>query len=293
MTAEHTVGIPADISSQPFRRGYGTYEVALDRIGDEAYTDLLRRAIDLGYRHIDTAQQYQTEPHVAEAIRRSQVDSDDVFVATKLHWSTLGYDDAIETALESKERLGVDTIDLLYIHVPYDTYDPDETLPALDTLVDDGVVDHIGLSNFLPGMLEVAIDRLDHQLFAHQVEMPPLLRQNELHQLAVDYGHWLVAFSPFMKGVIGEIRELRAISDRLDTTPHAVSLAWLMDQPNVAALSHSRNESHMRANLAGNLPVLGNEDRELIEGIDREYRMWDGRIDPWNRANPPGLTDSD
>ena len=123
MTAEHTVGIPAELSSQQFRRGYGTYEVALDRLGDEAYTDLLRQAIDLGYRHIDTAQQYQTEPHVADAIQRSEVDSEDMFVATKLHWGNLGYDDAIETAIESKERLGVDTIDLLYVHVPYDTVD--------------------------------------------------------------------------------------------------------------------------------------------------------------------------
>lgn len=291
MTVEHTIDSPAHISSQPFRRGYGTYEVALDRIGDEAYTDLLRQAIDLGYRHIDTAQQYQTEPHVADAIQRSKVDSDDVFVATKLHWSNLGYDDAIETALESKERLGVDTIDLLYIHVPHGTYDPNETLSALDFLVDDGVVDRIGVSNFLPEMLEVAIDRLDHPLFAHQVEMHPLLRQNELHQLAVDYGHWLVAFSPFMKGLIGEIRELRTIANRLDTTPHAVSLAWLMDQPNVAVLSHSKKVPHMRANLSGDLPILTDEDRDLIEGIDREYRMWDGRIDPWNRTNPPGLAD--
>lgn len=291
MTAGHTVDIPADISAQPFRRGYGTYEVALDRLGDETYTDLLRGAIDLGYRHIDTAQQYQTEPHVADAIQRSEVDPDDMFVATKLHWSNLGYDDAIETALESKERLGLDTIDLLYIHVPYDTYDPDETLPALETLVDDGVVDHIGVSNFLPEMLEVAIDRLDHPLFAHQVEMHPLLRQDELRRVAVEHGHWLVAFSPFMKGLIGEIRELRTIADRLDTTPHAVSLAWLMDRPNVAVLSHSKNESHMRENLAGDLPVLTDEDRELIRGIDREYRMWDGRIDPWNQTNPPGLAD--
>lgn len=281
-----------NISSQRFRRGYGTYEVALDRLGEEFYTDLLRSAIDSGYRHIDTAQQYGTEPHVADGIRRSEADPDDVFVATKLHWSNLGYDDAIETALESQERLGVDTIDLLYIHVPYDTYDPDETLPALDTLVDDGVVDHIGVSNFLPGMLEVAIDRLDNPLFAQQIEMHPLLQQDRLHRRAVEDGHWLVAFSPFMKGLIGEIDELGTIAERHDTTPHAVSLAWLLDRPNVAVLSHSTNESHMRANLAGDLPVLTDDDHELIRDIDREYRMWDGQIDPWNRADPPGLPDT-
>lgn len=193
--------------------------------------------------------------------------------------------------MESNERLGVDTIDLLYVHVPYDTYDPTETLPALDFLVDDGVVERIGVSNFLPKMLEVAIDRLDHPLFAHQVEMHPLFRQDELHRLAVTHGHWLVAFSPFMKGLIGEIRERTTIADRHETTPQAVSLAWLMDRPNVAVLSHSKKDSHMWDNVAGDLPVLTDDDRELIEGIDREYRMWNGRIDPWNQANPPGETD--
>lgn len=129
----------------------------------------------MGFRHIDTAQNYGTESHVAGAIDQSDCSRDDVFIATKLSWSNLGYDDAIRTANESCERLGVETIDLLYVHVPYDTYDPAETLPALDSLVDDGVISHIGLSNFLPGMLEEAIDRLEHPLFAHQVEMHPLL----------------------------------------------------------------------------------------------------------------------
>lgn len=93
--------------------------------------------------------------------------------------------------------------------------------------------------------------------------------------------------------MIGEIREPRTIADRHDTTPHAVSLAWLLDQPNVAVLSHSTNKSHMRANLTGDLPALTAEDCELIRGIDREYRMWDGWIDPRNQADPPGMSGSD
>lgn len=281
---EHTAELPAPLSETVFRRGYGTFEVALDRMGDDRYVEILRRALAMGYRHIDAAQAYDTEAHVARAIDRAAVDPDEVFVATKLHWQNLGYDDAIDTARASRDRLGVDTIDLLYVHVPTGTYDPDETLPALDTLVDDGVIDHIGLSNFLPGMLGTAINRLDHPVFAHQIEMHPLLRQSTLHATAVEDGHWVVAFSPFMKGLIGEIRELRSIAERHDTTPHQVSLAWLLEQSNVAVLSHSTTEAHMRSNLVGDLPLLDREDLDVIEGIDREHRMWDGRIDPWNQA---------
>lgn len=286
MPITHTAELPQSIDPDAFRRGYGTYEVALDRIGDEAYIDVLQQAIEIGYRHFDTAQQYRTEEHVGQAIERSEVDAREVFVATKLHWSNLSYEDAIETAEESRERLDVDSIDLLYVHVPYKSYSPEETLPALDTLVDDGVVDHIGLSNFLPEMLERAIDHLEHPVFAHQVEMHPLLKQETLHGLAVEHDHWLVAFSPFMKGLIGEIKELRSIANRHGTTPHMVSLAWLLDHPNVAVLSHTKSTDHLKSNRHGALPRLDQEDREELADIDREYRMWDGRIDPWNRPNP-------
>lgn len=279
-----TADVPITLSEREFRRGYGTFEVGLDRMGDDRYVEILKTALAIGYRHFDTAQNYGTEEHVARAIETSAVDSDDLFVATKLQWDHLGYDDAIRTARESRDRLDVDSIDLLYVHVPTGTYDSAETLPALDTLVDDGVVERIGLSNYLPGMLETAIDRLEHPVFAHQIEMHPLLRQPVLHEMAVEYGHWIVAFSPFMKGLIREIAELRSIADRHETTPHQVSLAWLLEQPNVAVLSHSTTEAHMRSNLLGELPSLDREDLDVIEGIDREYRMWDGRIDPWNQA---------
>lgn len=290
---ESTAECPVHLTEDAFRRGYGTFEVALERRGDEWYIDRLADALELGFRHFDTAQGYGTEEHVAAAIERSDVSREEVFIATKLHWQHLGYDDAIESAHESRERLDVDTIDLLYVHVPVKTYDPDETLPALDALVDEGVANRIGLSNFLPGMLETAIERLEHDVFAHQVEMHPLLQQRRLHALAREHGHWLIAFSPFMKGLVREIRELRSIAASHDVTPFAVSLAWLLAQPNVGVLSHSTTPSHMRANIEGDLPALDDGDYELIASIDREYRMWDGRIDPWNRpiADESGASD--
>lgn len=283
---DHTASIPPNLTESAFRRGYGTYEVALDRIGDERYTATIETALELGYSHFDTAQAYDTEPHVAEAIQRSDIERESCFVATKLHWQNLGYEDVIETARASRDMLGVDRIDLLYIHIPADTYDPEETLPAMDTLVDDGVIARIGLSNFTPELLEDAIERLDHPVFAHQVEMHPMLHQEALHRRAFEDGHWIVAFSPYMKGIIAEIREIREIADRFETTPHAVSLAWLLAHPNVATLSHSTSEDHMRANVRGDLPGLDRAAMERIRGIDREHRMWDGRLDPWNQPRP-------
>lgn len=281
--ADHTVSPPTGLDEGAFRVGYGTYKVGLARIGDAAYTRILERVLEAGYRHLDTAQDYGTEPHVAAAIERSDLSQDEVFVATKLHWDNLGYDDAIETAKESRETLGVAAIDLLYVHVPVRTYDPDETLPALDTLVDDGVVDRIGLSNFTPEMLEVALDRLETAVFAHQVEMHPLLQQETLCAIAVEHGHWLVAFSPVIRGLVREIAELRTIATNHDLTPFDVSLAWLLSKPNVAVLTHTTDEAHMRANLAAPDVELDEADIETIDAMDREWRAYDGRIDPWNQ----------
>lgn len=279
----HTAPRPSGFDEVAFRVGYGTFEVGLARLGHERYTRILGRVLDAGYRHLDTAQVYDTEPHVAAAIDRSDLTHDDVFVATKLHWEHLGYDDAIETAKESRETLGVDTIDLLYVHVPVATYDPEETLPALDTLVDDGVVDRIGLSNFLPDMLIEAMDRLETPVFAHQVELHPLLQQQTLHELAVEHGHWLVGFSPFIRGIVREIAELRSVAATHGVTTFDVSLAWLLSKANVVVLLHTTDEAHMRANLDAVGLELDAADFETIDAIDREWRAYDGRIDPWNR----------
>ncbi|MFB6095168.1 MAG: aldo/keto reductase [Halodesulfurarchaeum sp.] len=285
----HTADIPTAMTESGFRRAYGTYEVSQPRIGDEAYTDIIATAIDVGYRHFDAAQDYDTEPLVGEALTRTAVPRDEVFIATKLRWDNLGYEDAIETARESRERLGVDTIDLLYVHIPVGTYDPAETLPALDALVDDGVVDRIGMSNCTPEILADAIGRLEAPLYAHQIELHPLLQQEPLRDLAVEDGHWVIGFSPYMRGLVREITELREIADRHDTTPFDVALAWLLSKPNVAVLSHSTDASHMRANLERQPVALEEDDIETIDSIDRAYRMWDTKLDPWNRPTPDYL----
>jgi Aldo/keto reductases, related to diketogulonate reductase len=129
--------------------GFGTY--LLD--APEPAATAVRHAVEAGYRHIDTAQEYRNEAAVAAGIAAADVDASDVTVATKLRTDNLTPERVRASAEASAARLDVDTIDLLYVHWPLDTYDPDRTLPALDALVDDGLVAHIGLSNFRPDQL--------------------------------------------------------------------------------------------------------------------------------------------
>ena len=262
------------------RLGYGTYQLEPGRecAGGVAH------AIETGYRHVDTAQGYDNEASVASGIDRTDVGREDLFVATKLSTDNLSYDDAVATARESRERLGVDSIDLLYVHWPINSYDPDETLPALDDLVDDGVIDRIGLSNFEPDQLTEAIDRLDHDVFAHQVECHPLLQQEELREHAVADGHWLVAYSPIARNRVAEVDALREIAAKHGASPAQVSLAWLLSKDRVAPIPKAATFEHVEANWAARDLKLDAADIDRIDALDGGDRVVDFDEAPWNRA---------
>ena len=261
------------------RLGFGTYQ--LDE--RDACVEAVTTAVDAGYRHVDTAQGYENESYVGEGIAESGVDPDDLFVATKLRTDNLGYEDALRTARESRERLGLDSIDLLYVHWPIDSYEPEETLPALDELVAEGVVDHVGLSNFAPAQLDEAVDRLDAPLAAHQVECHPLLPQADLRAHAVDNGYWLVAYSPVARMEVAEVPEIRAVAEKHDATPAQVSLAWLFSKENVAAIPKASSTAHIEENAAALDVELDADDVAALDALDREYRVVDPDVAPWNQ----------
>lgn len=262
------------------RLGYGTYRLAR---GEECVAGVAH-AVETGYRHVDTAQGYDNEASVGTGIDRTDVDRDDLFVATKLSTDNLSYDDAVATARVSRDRLGVDSIDLLYVHWPIHTYDPEETLPALDALVDEGVIDRIGLSNFRPDQLEEAIDRLDHDVFAHQVECHPLLQQEELREIAVERDHWLVAYSPIARNRVADVDVLREVAAKHDASPAQVSLAWLLSKERVAPIPKAASFDHVEANWAARDLDLDREDVERIDALDRGERVVDFDEAPWNRV---------
>jgi diketogulonate reductase-like aldo/keto reductase len=263
--------------------GLGTYRMT-DR---DDCVSAVETAIDAGYRQIDTAQMYDNESFVGEGLENAFADvpRDDVVVATKLDTDNTGYDDAVTTARESRERLGLAVVDLLYVHWPTGTYAPGETLPALDDLVDDGVVREIGLSNFLPAQLEEAIDRLDHDLFAHQIEMHPLLQQRELHDLAVEHDHYLVAYCPIARNRVADVPVLEDVADAHDATPAQVSLAWLGAKENVVPIPKAASPDHIRENLAAMELDLSDDEVARIDALadEREERIVDFPSAPWNQ----------
>ena len=260
------------------RLGLGTYQNS----DPERCANAVEVALDAGYRHVDTAQMYENEAAVGEGLARAAVDREDVFLATKLSPANLAATDVRATAEASLDRLGTDYVDLLYVHWPIDTYDPDETLPALDELHADGLVRNVGLSNFTTDLLDEANEVLDAPVFAHQVEMHPLLQQDELHEYAVADDHWLVAYCPLARGSVGDVPELVAIAEKHDATPYQVSLAWLLSKENVAAIPKSSSEGHILENYRARDLELDEDDLERIGAIEGGERVVDFPAAPWN-----------
>ncbi|WP_132059307.1 aldo/keto reductase [Halorussus amylolyticus] len=246
----------------------------------EQCAETVRTALEIGYRHLDTAQMYDNEAAVGDGIAVSAVDRDDVFLATKVHPSNLAPDDVAETAAESLGRLGVESVDLFYVHWPTEAYDAETTLPAFDRLYEEGVTEHVGVSNFTPELLDEASEILDAPIVANQVEMHPLLPQNDLLEYCRERDITVVAYAPLLRGDAGDVPELVDIAEDRDTTPEAVSLAWLCQREGVVPIPKATGEAHLRANFD---PLeLSAEEVARIDAIGRRERLIDPDDAAWN-----------
>ncbi|KTG30258.1 aldo/keto reductase [Haloferax profundi] len=230
-------------------------------------------ALEMGYRHVDTAQIYENEAVVGDAVAAAETPRDDIYLATKVWADSLAYDDVLRTTDESLDRLGTDYVDLLYVHRPVETYDPPETLAAFDELVDDGRARAVGVSNFTVGELDEALDLLDAPLVAHQTEYHPLFQRPELLEHADEHGYSVVAYSPLAGGQVGDVDEVVSVATKHDVTPESVSLAWLATK-GVCIIPKASSERHLRANLEAVTIDLDDEDIAAIDSVEREVELY-------------------
>ncbi len=266
-----------DVSDGIPKLGLGTWQ----NTDGEQCADSVSYALDLGYEHVDTAQIYGNEEYIGEGIEQSSVAREDFFLATKVWMDNLEYDDVLESTQTSLDKLGTDYLDLLYVHWPAREYDAEETLSAFDELYDEGTIGHVGVSNFEPEHLDTAQDVLDTPVFANQVEMHPLLQQDELHAYAKANDIQLVAYSPLARGEVFDVPELNDIAEKHDASEAQVSLAWLMDKDNVVAIPKATGKDHIEDNFGALDLELDDEDIEKIDGIGRKSREVDPDFAPW------------
>lgn len=224
--------------------GLGTW-----RLTGDACVDSVRTALDLGYRHLDTAQEYGNERQVGDALRASDVDREDVFVTTKLGSRNRTYDDVVRSVDESLAKLDTAYVDLLLIHWPNVTTPLRETLAAMNELVDEGKVRHLGVSNFGIDRLSRARELSEHEVATDQVQYNPYWSQTELLDYCRIHGIVLTAYSPLAHGGVLDDPVLESIGDAHGKSAAQVALRWLVQQANVVTVPKATSRDHLEANL--------------------------------------------
>jgi 2,5-diketo-D-gluconate reductase B len=251
------------------RLGIGTWLVT----GRDA-TEAVRDALEIGYRHVDTARAYENEAEVGQGIADSGVDRGDLWLTTKI-WLA-DYEPAMlkRAAEDSLRKLRTDYLDLLLLHWPSADVPVEHSLQAMRELQEEGKIRHPGVSNFPAGMLSRALDVLP--LFADQVEYHPFLAQDALLQLAEQHGFTLTAYSPLAHGKVVGHPELTAIGEQYGKSAGQVALRWLLDQPQVCAIPKASSHERRVENFDVFDLRLSDEDRARIDALPKDRR----EIDP-------------
>ena len=253
--------------------GLGTF----GRTGDEGITALLK-AIEIGYRHLDTAQSYGTEQTVGEAIKRSGLKRGDFFVTTKVADTRLDKAQFLPSVRASLDTIGIDQVDLLLIHWPShrDAVPFEDYMAGLAEARQQGYARLIGVSNYPVALLEKAAGLIGaDQLVTNQVEIHPYLQAPKLAAYARKIGLQLTAYQPLAKGEVANDPVLKRIAEKHGVSVAAVALAFLMTEGHIV-IPASGSEANLRANFAAGTVSLDAAEMAEIRTLDRGYR----RIDP-------------
>ena len=250
--------------------GFGTWQST-----GQTCEDAVRHALQLGYRHIDTAQAYENEEKVGKAIYHSGVDRDELFLTTKVWRTNMRKDDVIASTEESLRKLDTEYVDLLLLHWPVDEVPFEESIDGLLELREQQKIRHFGVSNFLPEQVEQVLEKTP--IFAHQCEYHPFLDQSELVEQARSNDFMFTAYSPLARGGVLQSDILQEIGDDYGKSPAQVSLRWLVQQDNVSAIPKANSPHHRKENFKIFDFELSDEEMGQISDLARP----DGRvIDP-------------
>ncbi len=248
--------------------GLGTY-----KLHDRECTKTVRTALEIGYRHIDTAQMYKNEREIGKALSISNVPREDIFLSTKIWHTNLDADDVLQTTEQSLRNLDTPYVDLLLIHWPNEQYDLRKTIESMLVLRDQGKAMNIGVSNFPLDLLKKVNDEIRAPIFCNQVEFHPFIDQLELLDYAIEKDILITAYSPLAQGKVNDHKELKEIAQKYDKTPAQITLRWLIEQENVVAIPKASSEAHLRENIEIFDFYLEDEDFDYIDQLEKATRL--------------------
>jgi 2,5-diketo-D-gluconate reductase A len=228
-------------------------------------------ALDIGYRHIDTAEMYGNERGVGEAVRASGLARGDVYVTSKLNNGFHRPDDARRAIDETLSELGFDYVDLFLVHWPLPTlYDGDfvSTWKTMEEFKDDGRALSIGVSNFQVAHLERLAGEADVVPAVNQIELHPYFHNDEVDAYGREHGIATEAWAPIAQGAILDDPEIGGIAEQLGRTPAQVVLRWHIQRGNIV-FPKSVNRDRMRENFELFDFELGPDEVATVDALDR------------------------
>jgi len=254
--------------------GFGVFQIE-----PEDTAEAVSEALEIGYRHIDTAEMYGNEREVGEAIRDSGLDRGDVYVTSKLNNAFHEPQDAREAFDRTLSDLGFDYVDLFLIHWPLPTlYNGDfvSTWKTLEEFHRDGRARSIGVSNFQIEHLEQLAAETDTVPAVNQIEVHPYFTNDAVREYGQEHGIVTEAWSPIAQGGVLEDPTITQIAEKVGKTPAQVVLRWHIQRGDII-FPKSVTPSRMRENFELFDFELGPDDMEAITALDRGE---DGRTGP-------------
>lgn len=252
------------------RLGMGTFRLK----GNVAY-ESVKTALEVGYRHIDTAQIYGNEAEVGQAILDSGIDRAELFVTTKVWNSNLNKASFLPSVKESLTKLKMPFVDLLLIHWPApENGEPmAEYLGELIKAQENGLARHIGLSNFTTRLLQEAQNTLPaKQIYTNQVEVHPYLQNRILREYCAAKGISVTGYMPFAVGKVLQDDTIVKIAGQHARTPAEVIVAWELAK-GLSTIPSSTKRENLQTNLNGLSLTLSHEDIQAIDNLDRNDRQ--------------------
>jgi 2,5-diketo-D-gluconate reductase A len=248
--------------------GFGVWQIEQDQT-----VEAVRSALEVGYRHIDTAEMYGNEKEVGQAIRESGIDPSEVFVTSKLDNGSHRRDDALRAFDRTLADLGLDTLDLFLVHWPLPTLDVDyvETWKAMEEIYASGRCRAIGVSNFNPHHLRRLFAETDVRPAVNQIEAHPYLANDEVRAFDADHEIVTEAWSPIAQGKVLDDPAVVQVAGAVGRTPAQVVLRWHVQRGDVV-FPKSVTRSRIEENFALFDFELDAGQMATISALDRGER---------------------
>lgn len=253
--------------------GLGTYQLT-----GETCAQTVARALELGYRHIDTAERYGNEDAIAEALQRAAIPRNELWITSKVWLDNLVPGAASDAISRSIERLGVERLDLSLVHWPSDEVSLERTMEAMEEARGRGLTRYIGVSNFTRSQLSRTLELAP--VVCNQVEYHPFLGQKQMIRLVEENDLILVAYSPLAQGRVQSSTTLDRIGAAHGKSAAQITLAWLMSQERVAAIPRTSSPEHLAANIDVFDFELSADERREIAALQRGERLVDPEFAP-------------